>query len=68
MWASYDKTVAASDSVAESFISIFPEYKNKVIVIENILLEELIREQALETVKDFGVDTSIRLLSIGGYS
>ena len=70
MWAGYDHIVGVSEDVAKSFVSVFPSLAGKTTVIENILPEALIREQA----KAFSADTempadgSIRLLSVGRFS
>lgn len=68
MWDRYDHIVSISDAVTESFVGIFPELKKKIVLIENILPEKLIRRQA----DAFSVDTEmppkgIRLLSVGRF-
>lgn len=70
MWNQYDQIVSISDAVSETFLSVFPELKEKVIVIENMMPEKLIAKQADE----FSVDNEmpdngkIKLLSIGRFS
>lgn len=69
MWRSFDRIVAISESAADSFKSVFPELERKVVVIENVLPELLIRRQADETLKSEEMDCeAIKLLSIGRYS
>ena len=68
MWGQYDHIASISDAVTESFLRTFPELKEKIVLIENILPERLIRKQA----DAFSVDSEmpakgIRLLSIGRY-
>lgn len=68
MWSAYDYIASISDAVTESFLKVFPSLKEKILLIENILPEALIRRQA--TV--FGVSAEmpgkgIRLLSVGRY-
>ncbi len=68
MWDAYDHIVSISDAVTESFLHTFPGLSAKIVLIENILPEKLIRRQAQE----FSVEAEmpakgIRLLSIGRY-
>lgn len=46
MWRKYDEIAAVSEDVANKFVEIFPELSSKVMVIENILSEEMILQQA----------------------
>ena len=68
MWDRYDHIASISDAVTESFLGTFPELRDKIVLIENILPEKLIRRQA----EAFSVDAEmpekgIRLLSIGRF-
>ena len=68
MWDCYDHIVSISDAVTDSFLGVFPELKEKIVRIENVLPEKLIRKQA----EAFSVETEmpekgIRLLSIGRF-
>lgn len=68
MWNQYDYIASISDAVTESFVGVFPELNNKIVLIKNILPEKLIRQQT----EEFSVDEEmsakgIRLLSIGRY-
>lgn len=68
MWSAYDYIASISDTVTDSFLSVFPSLENKIIQIENILPERLICSQADEF--DVSVEmplAGIRLLSIGRY-
>lgn len=68
MWSAYDQIVSISDAVTESFLKVFPSLKHKVVLIENILPERLIKRQAVEPIgTDMPADGYIRLLSIGRY-
>lgn len=68
MWSAYDHIASISDAVTESFLKTFPGLKHKVVLIENILPERLIKRQALEPIgTDIPADGCIRLLSIGRY-
>ena len=70
MWKEYDQIVSISNAVSESFLSVFPELKDKVIVIENMMPEKLIEKQADEfsVVDEMPDDGRIKLLSIGRFS
>ena len=67
MWAPYDGIVAVSDSVKQNFVEVFPTFKDKVFVVENILPEKSIRNQALEFVAEYAEEKCIKLLSIGRF-
>jgi len=68
MWDRYDHIASISEAVTNSFLQIFPGLREKVISIENILPEKLIRQDAaLPAPADMAQDGSIRLLSIGRY-
>ena len=68
MWDRYDHIVSISDDVTASFLGLFPELKEKIVVIENILPQSLIQEQKNDfTVKYEMPDKGIKLLSIGRY-
>ena len=67
MWNQYDHIVAVSEGVADSFIRVFPGLKEKVIIIENILPEQMILEKANNEVHEFDPATT-NLLSIGRFA
>lgn len=46
VWSAYDKIVSISEDVTKGFLSKFPSLENKIILIENILSEQFVREQA----------------------
>ncbi len=48
IWSKYDQVVSISESVTESFLSVMPEVKDKIIQIENILSPTIVRQLALE--------------------
>ena len=68
MWNMYDNIISISESVGDSFIKIFPELKEKVVLIENILPEKFIKFQTNEfSVLEEMPEGCIRLLSLGRY-
>ena len=69
MWSAYDYIASISENVTESFLRIFPELKEKVVLIENILPKTLIEKQANESMDgDMKPGKSVCLLSIGRFS
>lgn len=68
MWDSYDHIISISDNVTASFVGLFPQLKDKIVVIENILPQALIEKQKNAfCVDDEMPDKGIKLLSIGRY-
>lgn len=68
MWGAYDHIASISDSVTDSFLKTFPGLKDKMLLIENILPEKLIRSQAdAFSVEKEMPRKGIRLLSVGRY-
>ena len=69
MWDRYDNIVSISTSVTESFLGVFPTLKEKIILIENILPQNLILSQADSFLPSAEMShKGIKLLSIGRYS
>ena len=68
MWNRYDNIISISDAVTEAFVHVFPELKDKIVVIENILPQNLIEFQKKElSVEKEMSQKGIRFLSIGRY-
>ena len=68
MWSTYDNIVSISEAVTQSFITVFPSLKDKIVVIENILPIQLIKRQMNEfDVSKEMSGEGIKLLSIGRY-
>lgn len=70
IWNGYDKIVSISDDVTETFCRVFPELKEKIIKLENILSPGFIKERADEFTpvgmpNEAGV---LNFLTIGRYS
>lgn len=69
MWSAYDYIASISENVTESFLRVFPELKEKVVLIENILPKTLIEKQADSSMDgDMKPGKSVCLLSIGRFS
>lgn len=70
VWEAYDAIAGISGSANESFASVFPSLRSKLITIENILSSSLVRAQAREGAHD-GMITGnglINILTIGRIS
>ena len=67
MWSKYDQIVSISDMVSKQFVKLFPLLEPKLVRIENILPEKLIRRQAEEFIAALP-ESNYRLLSIGRFS
>ena len=70
MWWKYDYIAAISVDVSISFLDVCPSLRSKLILIENILPERLIKRQAMEldVTKEMPViKDGFRFLSIGRY-
>lgn len=69
MWGRYDAIASISEDVSHSFTAAFPVLAQKIVPIENILPEKLIRAQADEqdVSAEMPRDGTIRLLSVGCY-
>lgn len=69
MWDAYNFIASISDAVTDSFLSVFPSLKEKVVLIGNMLPASLIKDQAKEFVpeEEMPLDRCIHLLSVGRY-
>ena len=68
MWDAYDYIASISDAVTEGFLQVFPGLKDKIVLIENVLPEKLIRKQAEEfDAASEMLPRGIRILSIGRF-
>lgn len=69
MWNAYDHIASISEAVTDGFLAAFPDLKKKIVLIENVLPEKLIRQQATECIADMPRDEDERiLLSVGRFS
>ena len=70
MWGKYDYIASISEEVSKSFLEVCPSLRSKLILIENILPERLIKRQAMEldvTKKMPVIEDGFRFLSRGRY-
>lgn len=70
MWSCYDFIASISENVTETFLSVFPSLKEKIVLIENSLPKTLIGGQAnaFPVENEMQNDSTIKLLSIGRFS
>jgi glycosyltransferase involved in cell wall biosynthesis len=67
IWSSFDHIVSISPDVTNSFVKIFPSLADKIILQENLLPTNLIRQQAEAFDAQLEMPGKIRLLSIGRF-
>ena len=68
MWSCYDHIAAISDAVGACFAQVFPELRDRLVNIENILPVGIIRSAAEAACPvDFQRNSALRILSIGRY-
>lgn len=65
VWRTYNYIVAISEDAKRAFISQFPSLFDKLIVIENILSANFVREQAL--LENPKLEGEIKLLTVGRF-
>lgn len=65
VWNAYDKIIAISDKTKENFISVFPELKDKIAVIHNIISEKAIRAEAGNVKPKEYSESVLNILSVG---
>lgn len=67
MWSAYDWIASISDEVTVQFLKVFPTLHEKVMLIQNVLPEAIIRKQALERISGLQRGQYF-LLTIGRFS
>lgn len=67
-YSKMDYIAGVSEQCVETFLNLFPQFKNKVTVIENILSKDFIKKQSnLFDVSGEMQSDSIKLLSVGRF-
>lgn len=70
VWSAYPYIVSISDDVTAGFLGKFPEMKERIVLIENILSKKLIKSQAeMDNVSEemSAPENTIKLLTIGRF-
>lgn len=71
VWTAYDHIISISPDVTKSFLQVFPSLKDRIVLIENILSSDFVRERAgemdvsTEMPKRTG---SVNVLSVGRFT
>ena len=78
VWGAFDRIISISESVSKGFLSKFPSLENKLMLMENILSEQFVREQAEMPFDDTFLrafegrkgqtDQPVRLCTVGRFS
>ena len=71
IWSAFDKIISISEDVTKGFLSKFPTLKDKILLIENILSEQFVREQAEIPISNdeiLQVKGQLKLCSVGRFS
>lgn len=71
MWSKFDYIVGVSEASVKTFTIIFPELKNKLRVIENVLTENFVKNQAglFNVSAEMKIqEDEIQFLSVGRFS
>lgn len=69
MWNKLDYIVHVSEECESSFLKVFPNLKNKSIVLENIISSSFVKEQSRENIVDeMPDDGSLKVCSVGRFS
>jgi len=69
MWSAYDTIVSISEQVSQSFLGVFPELRDKLLLIPHFLPVHSMRLQAeaFSAEEEMPADGSVRLLSVGRF-
>lgn len=70
MWSKYDYIISISGECTKSFLEKFPILSDKIIQIENILSDDLIKKKSLESYDEEQLfqNNFINILSVGRFS
>lgn len=70
MWGSLDYVACVSEGVRASFAKVYPELKERMIVVENILSGAMIASQASEfdVTEEMPNDGKLKILSVGRFA
>lgn len=69
IWAAFDWIISISEAVSKGFLSKFPSLNNKLLLIENILSEKMVREQScVEIDANIFCGRDIKLCTVGRFS
>lgn len=69
VWAQFDRIAAVSDECGEAFLQVYPQFRDKLVTVENILPQAFVRESARAFVpQDMPPEDGVyRMLTVGRY-
>lgn len=68
VWSRFDNVVSISEQVTQTFLQRFPTLKDKIILIENILSPDFVRQRSKAFVFHYPHSDAFNLLSVGRFS
>lgn len=69
VWSRYDYIASISDQVTQTFLRIFPSLSSKIVLIENILSPDFVRQRSQAFSYTYPSPTgAVNLLSVGRFS
>lgn len=68
VWNGYDHIISISSDVSRSFCTKFPTLADKLLVIENIMPQQYIRQKSLECTPEEMKKNHFNILSIGRFT
>lgn len=68
VWSCFDRIAAVSDACGEAFLQVYPQFAERLTVVENILPQPFVRECAAEFVpSEMEPDGRTRILTVGRF-
>ena len=69
IWAAFDRIISISEAVSKGFLSKFPSLNSKLLLIENILSEKMVREHScVEIDANIFCGRDMKLCTVGRFS
>ena len=66
VWDRFDRIAAVSDECGETFLQVYPQFREKLTTVENILLPAFVQRSALEFEPEEMADADVpKLVSVG---
>ena len=67
IWSRFDRIAAVSDECGEAFLQVYPQFRDRLVTIENILPQAFVRRSATEFEPQEMQHAGFRLLSVGRF-
>ncbi|MBQ7546197.1 MAG: glycosyltransferase [Clostridia bacterium] len=67
IWSQFDRIAAVSDECGAAFLQVYPQFRDKLVTIENILPQSFVRKSAAEFEPQEMQGEGYRLLSVGRF-